>query len=270
MEQSLEQMLCEFERGTHYGVFIDDTGSPGLATGSELHPERKSWVATIIAPEQMPEVLGQFPEALDVLKGITGAREFHFTEIWRGKTENANLEFEKRLALFKFFSSLFKHYCIPIIVQTLDPHNLTELHGRGLLQDKLGPFDFSRPEDTALLLLLFRVRQYLEPRVSLTQKLARVFVDAGWKREGTAIPCPMFEGVFANSSIFFAHSTTVMPLQLADFAAFCLNRMQLLRVREMVTGSDLQLLEILQDILPNFVNLPRVYVEFSPDEDEEK
>src|SRR5690242_20360595 len=48
----VEQLRCEL-----HGVFIDDTGSPGLRTGSEeLHPERKSWVAVVILRTQLPDL----------------------------------------------------------------------------------------------------------------------------------------------------------------------------------------------------------------------
>ncbi len=51
--------MRELADGTTFGIFIDDTGSPGLkSTPSFLHPSRKTWVAVVIPPTYMPEVLG--------------------------------------------------------------------------------------------------------------------------------------------------------------------------------------------------------------------
>lgn len=42
--QRVVNLASELRSGRHYGVFIDDTGSPGLTTPG-LHAQRKSWVA---------------------------------------------------------------------------------------------------------------------------------------------------------------------------------------------------------------------------------
>jgi len=45
--------LNELASGSEYGVFIDDTGSPGLqSTPPNLHPERKSWIGIVVHPDQ--------------------------------------------------------------------------------------------------------------------------------------------------------------------------------------------------------------------------
>jgi len=72
--------------GRIHGVFIDDTGSPGLQnTPNNLHPSRKSWVAVVVPKEQIAEVWDQFPGALSEFTQITGATEFHFTDIYTGQ-----------------------------------------------------------------------------------------------------------------------------------------------------------------------------------------
>lgn len=48
-------LALELRSGRHYGVFIDDTGSPGLQTLG-LHAQRKSWVAVIVPPQQTAEL----------------------------------------------------------------------------------------------------------------------------------------------------------------------------------------------------------------------
>ncbi len=69
-----QYFLKELAIGEKYGVFIDDTGSPGLApTSSKLHPERESWIAVIIPPFQMSEVLSELPKCLQGLHELIGA-----------------------------------------------------------------------------------------------------------------------------------------------------------------------------------------------------
>ena len=44
-----QDFVDEQQGGQVHGVFVDDTGSPGLRdTPGHLHPERKSWVAVVV------------------------------------------------------------------------------------------------------------------------------------------------------------------------------------------------------------------------------
>ncbi|MBI4496753.1 MAG: hypothetical protein HY689_02500 [Chloroflexi bacterium] len=115
---SYQSFLDELSRGKHFGVFIDDTASPGLATHSAaLHPDRKSWVGVVVPSYQMPEVLEQFPRALEELGKLVGAREFHFADIYAGRGEFKDIPFPIRLALFRFMAHLIQAYQFPIFVQ---------------------------------------------------------------------------------------------------------------------------------------------------------
>ncbi|MEM3489059.1 MAG: DUF3800 domain-containing protein, partial [Nitrososphaerota archaeon] len=66
----------------------------------------------------------------------------------------------------------------------------------------------------------------------------------------TALPFPSlaWKSVFANGLICFARSPSIPPIQLADFAAFALNRTQLLLGKEKLSPLDKRLLEILSSI----------------------
>lgn len=82
VQEKTINLTAELRSGRHYGVFIDDTGSPGFVT-SGLHSDRKSWVAVVVPPHQVVEVMDQAPQALSVLAelGLTDP-EFHFTEVF--------------------------------------------------------------------------------------------------------------------------------------------------------------------------------------------
>ena|SRR2546425_11704764 len=101
------KLALELRSGRHYGVFIDDTGSPGLITPG-LHAQRKSWVAVIVPPHQTAEVMDQLPTALSLLREL-GLKdpEFHFSDIWAGKGEFHKLDLQQRLSIFRFMAHIF-------------------------------------------------------------------------------------------------------------------------------------------------------------------
>lgn len=255
-----QDFLDELVRGDRYGVFIDDTGSPGLDTGNlDLHPERASWVAVVVSPEHMPEILEQFPGALDELSRLLRSTEFHFGDIYAGRKEYRGVPVEVRLALFEFMAKIFQEYRFPIIVQTFDPETLSNIRCRAPFPEKVGPFNLNLPVDAALFFLLIRLKLHLEEQGGVPT-LARVFVDEGYKRNGAAIRIPAFDKVFADGLICFARSSSIHPIQLADFAAFSLNRTQLLLGKPVLSDLDERLLEILSPIAWNYVNIEKAFI----------
>jgi len=261
MKQKLryQDFVNEQKAGAVHGVFVDDTGSPGLAnTPGNLHPDRKSWVAVIIPRSHISEVWCQLRQAIDELSRLTGATEFHFTDIYAGRRQFKEVTFEKRLAIFAFMAHIWGVYHFPIIVQTLDPHSLIDVRARGAFPERLGPFNLTRPEDLALFFLLIRVKWYLEQNFPTHERVARVFVDEGCKKSGAAACIPPWRRVFCDGLICFASSDSILPLQLADFAAFCLNRTQLIIGKSEPTDMDLTLLRIIQPIAWNYQNIPKM------------
>lgn len=257
-----QDFLNQLALGTEHGVFIDDTGSPGLkSNSSKLNPARKSWVTVIIPPFQIAEVLSELPRAIEGLGELTGAAEFHFTDIYQGRKQFEGVDLPRRLSIFKFMAYIFEQYKFPILVQTFDPVNLNDLKDRGMNFDKLKGFDLSKPNDAALLFLLINVKRYLESRNE--RAIARVFVDEGFKKNGVAIHLPTFSSVFADGLVCFGNSASIMPLQMADFAAFVMNRQQILLAREVISDLDKSFLEIIQSVNLNFQNISVQKIKFT-------
>ena len=245
--------------GIVHGVFIDDTGSPGLAnTPAHLSSARKTWAAVIVPKSEIAEVWSQLPDALSELRRLTGATEFHFADIYMGRREFKDVPLETRLAIFGFMAYIFRTYNFPVIVQTLDPQTLRDIRGRADFPERLGPFNLAKHEDLALFFLLLRVNWHLQRHYPEHNRLASVFVDEGYKKNGAAIRLPSLEQVFSDGLICFAKSDTILPLQLADFAAFCLNRSQLLLGKPELSDLDRQLLGIIQGIVWNYQNIPKI------------
>lgn len=258
-----QDFINELASGNLYGVFIDDTGSPGLSsTPTHLHPGRKSWVGIIVPPHQMKEVMEQFVSALDELQKLTGAKEFHFADIYSGKKEfdKKRVDLQVRLALFRFMAYVFTVYEFPVFVQTFDPDTLNDIRVRGGFPDNVVHFNMNKHEDAALLFLLIRIKWYLAQNGEKT--LARVFVDEGYKKHGVALYMPTWKSVFSDGLICFARSSAVHPIQLADFAAFCLNRGQLLFGKNVLSQLDKELLQIISPIAWNYQNIEKRIVDF--------
>jgi hypothetical protein len=185
-----QDFINDLASGLYYGVFIDDTGSPGLqSTPPTLHPERKLWVGVVVPPSQMPEVLSQFPGAIEELRRLTGSEEFHFAEIYSGKGDFKDVDLQVRLAIFQFMAEIFRIYQFPIFVQTLDPRSLSDICSRAPFPNRVGPFNLEKHEDIALLFLLMRIKWHIE-RTRWRPYTARVFIDEGYKRNGIAISIP--------------------------------------------------------------------------------
>lgn len=199
-----------------------------------------------------------------MLHELTKATEFHFSDIYQNRGEFKGMDLNTRLNLFKFMAYIFAHYKFPILVQTFDPSNLRDLQKMGANLDKVGPFDMSKPQDASLIFLLIRVKHYLESKSD--RAVARVFVDEGFKKNGICIPVPTFSSVFADGLVCFGNSASIMPIQLADFAAFSLNRQQLLLDRETISDLDKSLLEIIQSANLNFINIPIQGINFTKQE----
>ena len=249
----------ELRSGRHYGVFLDDTGSPGLKIPG-LHAQRKSWVAVVVPPEQTAEVMAQLPKALSFLQEL-GLKdpEFHFAEIWAGRGEFRKLDLSQRLGIFRFMAHIFATYRFKVLVQTFDPENAADILTRADWPESFGPLKFNNHEDVALIFALLRVRMHLNS-LDDGRATACVVVDEGRLSSGKAIVLPGLAPGFCAGAVLFANSRLVHPIQLADFAAFVMNRWQLLRVKDILTELDKTFLEIVAPIGQSFVNIDLVPV----------
>jgi hypothetical protein len=252
-------LAAELRSGRRHGVFIDDTGSPGLNTPG-LHSQRKSWVAVLVPPHQVVEVMDQLPNALSYLAEL-GLKdpEFHFTDIWAGRGEYQKLDLQQRLSIFRFMAHIFATYRFQVLVQTLDPDTAADIHDRADWPAQFGPLKFDDHEDLALIFALLRVRLHLKS-LEGGNATACVVVDADRLASGTAMVLPGLAPTFCAGAVLFASSRLIHAIQLADFAAFVMNRWQLLRVKDKLRNLDKTLLEIISPIGESFINIQAVPV----------
>ncbi|OME78750.1 hypothetical protein BK120_23765 [Paenibacillus sp. FSL A5-0031] len=246
--------LTELQKGSHYGVFIDETGIPNKE-------DKKTWVAVIINPTIMREI---FVSIDNVIKGASDfteleLKELHFVDIYNGKKGYRDIPFGKRLVIFKVLVDLFKHYNLPILVQSMSPEILQKfeiIYSQGITS--FGPFDLTNYNDMGLFYLLQKVKHYILEHRNNNHELARVFIDENYKKNGIGIQSPLFKDVFLDSGVFFGDSADITPIQLADFAAFSLNRTQLFVKSSEPKRRDVSLLEILSPLAEQYIDIDKI------------
>lgn len=253
--------IKDFRAGKNGAVFVDDSGSPGLASASNIDEDNyKSWVAVIVSRDLIAEVYKQLPRAIDGLReSVPKACEFHFADIYAARKEFKGVEANIRLAIFRFMARVFAEYHFPIIVQTLSPNFLAKFPVSSDFPAQFGPLQTTHHDDLALIILLLRIRQKL---LTVLQEEApiRLFVDEGRLKNGQAFVVPQLKNVFCDGTVFFASSETVLPIQLADFAAFTLNRWKILTSKSDLNEFDKEFLRIVTPVASLYADLEPVAI----------
>jgi len=247
-------------------VVIDETGNPGQSTTSKyLHPNRKSWAAVILSPAQFAIAANELPPAIEALKEICGGDEFHLTDIYRGHKSFKGVSIEKRLGAIAFLAHIFAEYRYPIIFQTLDPIG-AKAFSNSKFQRKLGSLDLRKHDELALWMLLIRIQDYISEKSNRTPTPAHVVLDASdkWKDSRSIDICETVSDskAFAGQKVYSRNSKGFSLIQLADFAAFTINRHQWLMTLEpkKVTDFDLEFLRIVSDANLNTVNIKQAHI----------
>jgi len=118
-----QDFIDELRNGTHYGVFVDDTGSPS-GTGYKLLPtNRKSYVGVVIPPSLVTDTFSSLASLLTDLNRRFRVSELHFTDIYGGNGEFKNMAWEDRLGIIDTIAKAFGAFNFPIFVQSLNQRN---------------------------------------------------------------------------------------------------------------------------------------------------
>ena len=254
----LVDIIDDLSHGKSSGVFIDDTGSPGPVNNGNLPGNRRTWVGVIVASNHTSKISATVEGFLSRLRTEFGVSELHFTDIYSGNKEFRNVPYETRIGLIADFAKLFQKYDIPILTQSLEPHQTDDWKNAVNLPEQLPFFNFSQPVDLALFLLLARIKIYLRNNVQRFGPSSHVIVDEGWKKAGTALNSTSFFGPeFCGGNVLFTSSEKVLFLQIADFAAFSLNRMQISSMQGEIKKKENDFLIAIQPLTEQFLNLDK-------------
>jgi hypothetical protein len=241
-------------------VVIDETGTPGQDIGSVyLHPTRKTWVAVILTSREFATASSELPPALKELKELCGGEEFHMTDLYRGHKSFKDVSREQRLSIIAFLSHIFSRYQYPILVQTLDDVEIKKFSHPNF-QRKIGVLDLRKSGELALWILLHRIQDILGDPCRAIKSPAYVVIDQNqWKNDKSinisgTVSNPT---VFVEGKIYSQNSQQFPCLQLADFAAFCINRQQWLMASDKKNEFDLAFLRIISEANFNCINLQK-------------
>lgn len=249
------------------GIYVDDSGNPGVDSGSvHLSETRKSWTAVIVPPRAAKDC----SIVMDIfLRGIAndyGVNELHFTDIFSGRGIWKQVKIEDRIQIFRLMSAfLSKRVPLPIVHVTTSQETLND-HPQFFEMYRAKPNQFwnlSVPH-VGFLRMCIEVVDYVremrdDGHPDFTNPLP-MFADEGLAVAGASIPLPNWEDVMEGPLVNFATSQDVAGIQIADFAAFTISRTQwTVAQRELGTPlsrSDEEFLSYGSGL--NIVNLPMV------------
>lgn len=265
---SCAQILRRIANGELWSVFIDDTGPGGRSTTPQtLPPDRQTHVAAVFSPTAGAELMDQMPGLLEELLLMGGGEEFHFAHVYNGTGPYRNISIPARLGILEAFAEIAVQQRIRFLNQSYDSGSLPELRPHlSSLPAVRGLYDPRSQKDVSRILLLVKVSRFLESH-SGPGRAAAVFIDEGWKRNGVAVRFPEpFFAEFLGRAVISARSQDVWGLQFADFAAFVLNRSQLLAGRDEFSALDIEFLRIAGRIAHLFDAVMVQAIEFEGDE----
>lgn len=249
----------------HGAINIDDSGNPGVESGSDfLSSTRKSWTAVIIPPGIANEASMSLKIFLRGVKDEFGADELHFTDIYSGRNAWKSVPIRKRVEIFELMASIMESFALPVIHQTISTESFND-HTNTLSRIQRAPgswWDIKDISHFGFLLLCSNVAKYLREMTSEFPKDFQLplpaFVDEGLAKAGTSIELPNWGDVFEGQRVSFCDSRDNAGVQVADFAAFSISRTQWIISQqvlgEKVSRGDLEFLKTAGRL--NVLNLP--------------
>jgi hypothetical protein len=233
--------------GDFYSIYIDDSGSGRREEAVRL-------VAVVFAPEFAPLVPVTMARLLAALSVSTGAREFHFTDVFQGKGEFSGVSIQQRLDIFRTFAEAVAALQPSIFVQSIDDATLKAVLSTVNMPSLPVPLTPQTPQGFAMIGLLIRASEHIR-RTRSGAQLAVALCDHGILKSGTGVHLPFWPDVIYKNTIYFIDSTIEVGIQIADFAAFLLNRHQQILQRGTPTDFEKSFLNATVSVLTFFRNV---------------
>lgn len=236
-------------------VAFDDTGSPGVDTPSNwLKSNRKTYVAVILLSEQIDQLTNIINAGLELIKAQYGIDEFHLTDIMNGKGQWSVMDQTDRFDTFKVLCEVFSKHYIPCVAQTWskDSYEFNNINVSDL--PDFETLDKHNYEHFAFYLALIKSVKYLHKKNILNT--ACFYCDEGIRKAGVKLPFSFLK----NKAVSFEESKNNIYLQIADFAAYCFNKSQMLAVKEHKSASDWEILKCIQNSGFDFLDAVEISV----------
>lgn len=229
-------------------IVIDDTGSPGNFNETRfLKEDRKTFVGVFIHSQMKTGVENTLNEIISILNKEFGVSEIHLTDIVNRKNEYCQILNENRLAIIMCLSKWFSNIQLPYFAQTAN--DKTFIENNIPLNGKLANFDLNKSEDQALLLLITRIKLFMDEH--FPNEKVEIVMDEGRRKNNQLEKLHGLEGFIKDGVIKYSSSKEFALLQIADFFAYSVNRTQMTITKENKTEFDTKIYEYLIPVLAN-------------------
>lgn len=243
-------------------IYIDDSGTAGQVSGSQFSsPNTKSWYAVVFTPSNRVLANAFMYDCLKDLKKDYNANEFHFKDVYNGKNEFKDIPLGVRLNIIEEFASFFKEYQFPIVCQSFSPDDYERNNlEKGVDIQKIDDFNLNNYSDFSLYHLLLRIKSHITG-LDVYPKPFEIIIDQDGKKVNVSRTVNLFGDDLLNRQIQYKSSEDEHLIQLADFAAFCLNRVKWIQQNNshLCKSIDMTFWEICTRANFNTVNMVKKY-----------
>jgi len=244
-----------------FTLYLDDTGFNADARYSQtLKDESVSYAGVLVDRELEPYLNNIVSELGKTLKQRYDTSEFHFSHIYNHKGDFENIQLDETLDICEMFADIFTEFDLPIIVHTVNstPNAKTKNLYNGVdfiaSEMHLPINDKSR----AMLTTYFMSKKFVEENFK-DIKIDKVVCDEGIRKNNAKEKIGEVEVVFKSSN-------ECPILQIADFAAWMLNRTKTIldniSKKHQVNERDKKMLSIFSSIAYNYKNLSKLGINF--------
>lgn len=247
-----------------YLLFVDDTGFNKNKNSRKLNDEKISMVGCLVPAGEIEQLAGELNFHLSELKELYNADEYHFTDICNHKNQFEGIDGYDALSMIQLFAEIIKEYDIKIVTQTITGEILEKNNDLISEVDKIAAkcglsntSEAQKNESRALILNILNAKKYVES-LSGDNEIAAVFCDEGLRKNNAETKIKLGG---KDVEIDFCSSKEFPYLQVADFAAWALTRSKLNLEKSQnkeMKDFDLMTMKILEDIVPNYINIEAV------------
>lgn len=247
-----------------YLLFVDDTGFNKNKNSRRLNDEKISMVGCLVAVDKIQDLANELNFHLSELKELYNADEYHFTDICNHKNQFEGIDGYDALSMIQLFAEIIKEYDIKIVTQTITSETLEKkgdlIAGVDAIARECGfssTSEAQKNESRALILNILNAKKYVES-LSGDNEIAAVFCDEGLRKNNAETKIKLGG---KDVEIDFCSSKEFPYLQVADFAAWALTRSKLNLEKSQnkeMKDFDLMTMKILEDIVPNYINIEAV------------
>lgn len=214
-------------------IAIDDTyGTAGGNTSLYVTDSRRTYVAIIIEDDFVDSLRSEiisYKNELEKNLNIS-INEFHFVDIynraraWKNVFNESNMN---NMDIFNHFATLSISHKIKILIQTIDERTIKD-HGLLIKEMNMPGYDLDSKEDISLLFLMLKIRIKYKKYPGKTT----LFIDQGRGKPNQEFGCNFFSDLPMIYEGHFQKSDDEPLLQMADFFAYCINRVTHLSVKD--------------------------------------